>query len=56
MIAISESHLDSKIPDVEINNYLVFRLDRNKQVGVVALYFRSSLACVGRLNLETPDT
>ena len=58
MIGISKSHLDSKIPDVDVefNNYSVFRLDRNRQGGGVALYVRSSLACVRRLDLETPDT
>ena len=31
-------------------------IDRNRQGGGVALYIRSSLACVRRLDLETPDT
>ena len=58
VIGISESHLDSKIPDVDVefNNYSVFRLDRNRQGGGVALYVRSSLACVRRYDLETADT
>ena len=58
MIGISGSHLDSKIPEVnvEFNNCSVFRLGRSKQGGCVALYVRSSLACVRRLDLETPDT
>ena len=58
VIGISESHLDSKIPDVDVefNNYSVFRSDRNRQGGGVALYVRSSLACVRRYDLETPDT
>ena len=39
MIGITESHLDSKIPnvDVKFNNYSVFRLDRNRQGGGVEL-------------------
>ena len=58
VIGISETHIDSKIPDVDVefNNYSVLRLDRNRQGGGVALYVRSSLACVRRYDLETPDT
>ena len=54
VIGISKSHLDSTIPDVDVefNNYSVFRLDRNRQGGGVALYVRSSLACVRRYDLE----
>ena len=45
IIGVSESHLDSSIPNyqVDLPNYNLCRLDRNRADGGVALYVRNTL-------------
>ena len=52
--AISETHLDNKIDDnsVDIPGYTIFRKDRNRHGGGVALYIDNIIYSTRRLDLE----
>ena len=54
IIAVSESHLSDAIPDLDVNlpKYNLFRGDRNRDGGGVALYVNDSFNCIRRPDLE----
>ena len=55
MIGISESKLDSTVldPEIYIENYDIFRFDRNRHGGAVACYIRSEISY--KLNSFLPN-
>ena len=57
LIGVSESHLDNNIVDsqVDLHGYSIFRRDRNRTGGGVAVYVNSDIPVKLRLDLETPD-
>ena len=57
IIAVSESHLSGSIPDCDVNipKYNLFRGDRNRDGGGVALYVNDSFNCIRRPDLENRD-
>ena len=48
LIGVSESHFD-------LHGYSIFRRDRNRTGGGVAVYVNSDIPVKRRLDLETPD-
>ena len=54
VVAITESFLDSSIPDVHIipSGYTVFRRDRNRHGGGIIVLVRNSITAVHRKDLE----
>jgi hypothetical protein len=58
IVALSETHLDPSIPnsDLYLENYNLFRLDRNRLGGGVAIYIKNNFSCKRRLDLEHPRT
>ena len=57
LIGVIESHLDNNIAasQVEFPDYSIFRRDRNRTGGGVAVYGNSDVPVKCRLDLETPD-
>ena len=57
IIGVSESHLDSFIPNnqVDLLNYNLCRLDRNRAGGGVALYVRNTIITKHRQDLSQPN-
>ena len=57
IILITETHIDQTIDDIEINisGYQLFRKDRNRNGGGVAIYCRDELAPVELLKLKNPE-
>lgn len=55
VICVSESHLSSEVPDIDINlpSYNVFRRDRNRHGGGVMIYVRDHFTCNRRTDLES---
>ena len=55
LIGVSESHLDNNIAasQVEFPDYCIFRGDRNRTGGGVAVYGNSDIPVKCRLDLET---
>ena len=57
IIAISETHIDDTVSsyNLELPGYSLFRRDRNRDGGGVALYIVDTLVATRRLDLESPD-
>lgn len=57
IIGVSESHLSQEIPDLDINiqNYTIYRQDRNRHGGGTALYIHDRFTSVRRPDLELPN-
>jgi len=57
IIAMTETHLSAQIPDSEItiNNYQLFRKDRNRNGGGVCIYVHDSLPVTRLTNLDNDN-
>ena len=57
IILITETHLDQSVDDIEIiiSGYQLFRKDRNRNGGGVAIYCRNELVPVELLKLKNPE-
>ncbi len=58
IVCLSETWLDNRIPDsdIEIEEYVLYRRDRNRHGGGVAIYASQSLVTKRRSDLELRDT
>ena len=57
VLALSETHLDSSFVDAEVSiyNYTLFRKDRNKYEGGVALYIQNQIPAKERNDIMVSD-
>lgn len=58
VIALTETWLDANInsEDIKMENFQIFRKDRNRHGGGVMVYVLNSLSCIRRFDLEVGNT